>query len=327
MMNNTSAFSFDAVSSVLTRSLIIYRDNFIPFIALVAIITIPLTIVTNALSRPVVVTQEIPTLTGSDILLFIVVLLGGFLQGVVINGLITYVTSENVFGRQITLIEAFNEAQHRLVPLALGLLLFGIVFTMSVTLVFIAGILCLIPLLLMPVLAYFWLATYFYIVPVLVLEKVGVQIGITRALKLGKSRFWTTFALFFVLTLITFFVSSIFGGLAQFISGDPLDATTLQFDPVYTLANMIVTVLVAPLLPIGFTVIYYDTRNQTEDLDGALQASGQPDARPADVISPVPQDRLVSMADLNNVLLFTALVIGLTVVLSILGISLLDILI
>jgi hypothetical protein len=48
----------------------------------------------------------------------------------------------------------------------------------------------------------------------------------------------------------------------------------------------LIAIVISPVLPIGLTLLYYDTRVRTEGLDIALQSTGNPDARPEDIISP-----------------------------------------
>ncbi|GAB4525987.1 MAG: hypothetical protein OHK0046_42340 [Anaerolineae bacterium] len=332
---SSSGFSFDRLTDILAQSLVIYRNHFVSFITLVGVLVVPLTLITTSLSAALnddlVERFNTPQAFGTTPALpvgfwplVIISLLAAFLQGVVINGLITYVTSESLFGRRITLIEAYAESQGRLWQLALGLLVFGVIYVLAFFLVAFLGVLCLVPLFGLPVIGYLYLATYFYVVPVMMLENVTPSLGISRALALGKSRFWMTFALFFILTLLSAVISSLFVGLARFISGGDLSTADLQFDPLYVFASLIVTVVVTPLIPIGLTVIYYDTRNQVERLQSLLTASGVPDARPKDVVSPQPQGRLITGEDIGNVVLLVLVFIGFAVLLSILGLTLVN---
>jgi hypothetical protein len=62
----------------------------------------------------------------------------------------------------------------------------------------------------------------------------------------------------------------------------------------------IVSIFLAPVLPVALTLMYYDTRVRVEGLDIALQSVGKPDPRPADVMSP-PAHGFMTGRDYGNV--------------------------
>lgn len=254
------------VVEVIDRAFRIYRDNFITLIGLVAVIIVPLTLINQAIQ---ITWPDDPVdeqdsyyydydryfneLYRAAALWLAVNGLGFFLRTILINGLVTYISSESHLGSRATIIEAFRQAGGRLGVLALGLLVAGMLFIVATA---IAGFLTtfLIGLLLLPVVLYLGLATYFFIVPVLILENTGIGTGIRRALMLGKARFWRPFRFvlgILVINLVMITAFSVFIELV-FETGDTAS------DVLAVLAGMLVDIFLAPILPIGLTLMYYD---------------------------------------------------------------------
>src|SRR5262249_16057057 len=78
--------------------------------------------------------------------------------------------------------------------------------------------------------------------------------------------------------------------------------------------NTATQIFLTPVLPIGLTLLYHDTRNRLEGLDFALQALGRPDARPSDVASPELRLALNSRDWLN-----IAIIVGVSIAIVLIG--------
>lgn len=297
------------IVEVIDRAFRIYRDNFVTFIALVAVVIAPITLMGLWVNDNLIDDrrQQATTLALSDSAptWIMITLIGLFLRAVFIGGPVTYIASENYLGRRVSIITALSEVKARLGVLAVGLVVFGLFFGLAaVGITFLATIL--IGLFLVPVLIYVGLALYFFVVPVLTLENVGVGRGLRRALLLGKIRFWRAFRLALGISLITFLINLAFSTFTPLLLGlDSSDSNVIE-----RLVDLGVSIFLAPILPIGLTLLYYDTRIRTEGLDIALQTLDKPDPRPRDVISPPAKGPLLNRTDFKNMFLLVAGMIG-----------------
>jgi hypothetical protein len=308
---------------LLDQTFRIYRDNFLAFVSLTALVTIPLTVVNLLVTLPALDAAVDVSTLGSDgtmaysssiclsgLVSFVVALL----QFVLVNAPITYMTSERQMGRRVSVADAFSATRPRFASLGFGFVTFYItlvVFTMAVVLL--SGALNFAPILAgLGVVAYIGIATYALLVPVLVLENVRMSFGVSRAWSLGKARFWTTFGLMLALFVISFVISLAFTALTQLMVQQSLQSSSFVLAQVIdAVLTTLVNVFLVPLLPIGLTLLYYDTRTRVEGLDLALQALDNPEARPGDVVS-FPGGARLNSQDWINIVILTgaALVIG-----------------
>jgi len=120
------------VTQVIERTVAVYRDHFVQFIGMVAIVLVPLTVANLILTSDAsaALTEmpdgtlqfDIPPDFWLSVIITIVTLV---IQGIVINGVITYVTSEYYLGRRISIGEALSAASGRMGTLALGMIVLG----------------------------------------------------------------------------------------------------------------------------------------------------------------------------------------------------------
>jgi hypothetical protein len=160
--------------------------------------------------------------------------------------------------------------------------------------------LCVVPIVLVPLLFYYGLALYFFLVPVMVLERTGPGLGTNRAQYLGRVRFWPTLGFVFVIWLVWVSSTRRLVQLACWwgatVEGAIAVETVLSPRSPFS----------SPIMPIGLTLMYYDARIRVEGLDFALQSVDSPEPRPSDVESPHPAERLITGRDLANTFLLTA---------------------
>jgi hypothetical protein len=177
-MQTSAVLSPGRVVDVIDRTFRIYRDNFVAFISLVAIVTVPATLIEYVLQEAQKTTEVYTlggrsytvTTTGSRSELVLVQLVFLLLEALIVYGFITCIASENYLGRRPSIGQAFRLLAGRLGSLLVGLIIFGVVFFVSAMAVLIAGMACVVPFLALPVVGYLFLAGYFFIIPVLVLE-------------------------------------------------------------------------------------------------------------------------------------------------------------
>ncbi len=311
----TSAPSLKTYSmfGMLDRTFRVYRDNLLNCVIILAGVSIPISIVNYILSTSSlqklssVNTVDPSSLSSADFntvcLSSVITIVLAIVQAVLTNGPISYIASESIFGRKVTLMEAFQARQARLTTLGWGLTQFYFALGAFAFAIAIIGTLCAPVLALLGSLVYVGVAVYALIVPVLMLENVRPSFGITRAWSLGKSRFWTVAGLLLAITLISTLINWAVVTVAALILNQQLSsASALAQDAITTAVATISNVFLLPLLPIAMTLLYYDTRLRSEGLQDALLATNKPDARPSDIESPLPQPRL-NQTDYRNMVI------------------------
>jgi Membrane domain of glycerophosphoryl diester phosphodiesterase len=300
----------------------LYRENFATYVGLVAVLLVPISVITlvlsyfNLSSLPTTSTlsrsRELPANTGLICLSSLITLVLAVVEVVAVNGSLTYAASENYLGRKVSISEAFSGSRHRFTNLGCGYaIFFAILFGCSI-IIGLIGAACSPVFAGLGVVAYVGIATYAFLVPVLVLENVQTFAGVNRAWALGKARFWTVFGLIVAFAIINTVLNLAFGGLVRLMLVQSIQSTSsMAAQVVNVVITNVISIFLTPILPIGLTLLYFDTRNRFEGLDFALQAAGTPEPRPSDVLSPTPQAALTSRDAVNMlVLVGAALLIG-----------------
>lgn len=199
------------------------------------------------------------------------------ITAIVLYGAMTHMASEHIFERRISLFTAFRESLPRFGALITGtlianLLLLALVIGLAF-LLFLCGFG-------IPVIVFTGVALTSFLVPVLVLERVSPFAGLSRAFFLGRKQFW--FALRALILLQ--FLGTLIQLLLTAFAGESDGLSTINISLI-TIANVLIT----PLSPILFALIYFDVRNRLEGVDTALsEASPNGATRIADLPSPRP---------------------------------------
>ncbi|MDZ4769972.1 MAG: hypothetical protein SGJ24_12665 [Chloroflexota bacterium] len=307
----------------------IYRDNLGPLLMLSALLIVPLTVVGTLLGATTPAMQitaaqlegmsseEMMNVLGPSLglacLVIVVALILGIIQVVVLNGTIVTIASESLFGNPLTLREAWTMTLPRLGKLFWAYLSFYLIlFAVTIVIVFAAAI-CPPLLLILAFILYISITIGSLIAPVAVLENIG-RPAVSRAHVLGKSRFWQVFGISVLIGLVSFGVSlllqEVLGGILLSIPALAGGSTAVVLS--VTIAA-IIEILIAPLLPIAMTQMYYDARIRKEGLADLLAAIG-PDARPYDVRPVVSDESWIASSDLVNMLIMIGVVVVLTLV-------------
>lgn len=327
----TMSFTF---LELLDRTFRIYRENFATLIGLVALVTIPLSIIQLVLVIPSLSavsdfstfgsTATTSQLSSTVCMAYLLQLVIGLLQFVLIYAPITYIASESQMGRKVSIGEAFSATRPRFASLAFGVILLAVVVGISFGLVAFIGAICFPVLAALGIISYIGITTYSLIAPVLVLENVSTSFGLNRSWALGKARFWMLLAVWASIGLISFIIALAFTAAALWVIYQVVPPTTpfLTRQVIETILTTFISLFTVPLLPIGLTLYYYDTRTRLEGLDIALQALGNPNARPWDVVSPSGGAGLNSK-DWVNIIILT---VGAVVITLLLGAALVSLL-
>lgn len=323
-----------SLAEILDRTFRIYRGNFLVCVGLTAVVSVPITIINIIILSSPDVYQFAPQLglipanlnhpdPGIVLLSLVIASLLLAPQVVLTDGPMSYIASESILGRKISIREAFQARQDRFARLGCGFVLVYMLLggLTSVILHIAPRFLPALLTLVIPVCA--GVVFYTSLVPVLTLENVSISRGINRAWGLGKARFWTGLRLILTIILIINIIAIAFNFVIRVAVSSALSsASPLTVNIVYSIFRGCVTLFLLPLMPIGLTLFYYDTRLRLEGLDIALEALDKPQARPSDVESPRLQIRLRGK-DWRNMIVATVIIIAIALLGGLLSLSLL----
>jgi hypothetical protein len=299
------------VLEILDRTFRIYRENFWSYAGLVAIVTVPLSIINLIASQSYLIqiqnrelsfSQQQAAATSFSLLISLLTIVIAIVQAIFINGTLTFMASEHHLGRKITIAEAFRHSRGRFLTLFAALFIF---YLLIVVLAFVSTltVTCLIGILGFGFLIYIGISINAFLVPTIVLENVGIFEGINRSFGLAKGRFWSVFGMMFLIFIISVVLQLAFTVLQQLFSQQVVGSASVQGgDLVGTIIETIIAVFITPITPIAFTIMYFDTRIRFEGLDIALAALGKADARPSDIFSP-PAASTLKGKDFVNILI------------------------
>ncbi|MEO8611372.1 MAG: hypothetical protein ABI690_25975 [Chloroflexota bacterium] len=303
---------------LLDRTFRIYRENFLTIVGLVALVTVPITILelilNSATTRPLN-SQSLGSAFAASSGVGLISNILNLIQTVLIYAPLTYIASEYLFNRKVSISEAFSGARDRFTKVGCGLILLGFVIVIFAIVVFFVGAIFPPLFALAGILIYVFVSASVLLFPVLTLEDVSSSAGITRSYSLGKRRFWAAIGLSLILSIIGGLLGAILGGSVTLLvlSIAPSTSTTLQYGLI-TFLTTLISIVITPLSPIGFTLLYYDIRVRSEGLDIMLDSSEGAGARPINFASP-PNKFGLDGHDWRNIAILTigGLVIGLLV--------------
>jgi hypothetical protein len=316
----------------LDRTFRVYRDNFLACFGLSALVIVPISVVTFLLSATLLAQVGDPeirfnrsalnaanqTLTTYTLIVLALGIVSAVLQGVVVNGTLTYLTAEQQFDRKIGIGEAFNAAKERFAQLFGGVMLYGLlIIALLIGLAFVLY-LCGIGL---AFIVYVSAILSAFLTPVIMLERDTAVDGMRRAWFLGKARFWHIFRVALLFTLVGFVLGVIFGGTQQVLVGGTVGLTTPSGQLINFVLQTVINLFLAPVLPIAYTIMYLDARVRLERFDLAIVASNDPDPRSADIPATLQQGSLLDGPDFTNILILFGFVIGVVVVVYLLGLA------
>ena len=110
--------------------------------------------------------------------------------------------------------------------------------------------------------------------PAVVVEKEGPSSALGRSWQLTKGHWWRTFAVLFVVWLLTVVIGAAAGGVMGIALAATETSNEVLAATVYTLVVIAISVLTYPLIATVVTVQYYDLRVRSEGFDLQLLARG-----------------------------------------------------
>jgi hypothetical protein len=272
------------LSEILDQAIRLYRRNFFTFVGIVAVMQIPLSLLTLLVNLPTAPgmqatgafsTESQLLATGGMCITAVAALV--LIQGFVTAAL-TRAVADYYLGQPISFVEAYRKV--------------GRVWSRLIGAMFLAGLINLGLLLwfIIPcigwftgigILLFFSQAIIPLAVPVIVLERKSGYPALRRAWDLARRRFWWVVGFVAVLYLFNQIIvqgPSVLLGILVVALGDPL-AEAGGAVSVYTLQTiaqalvaMVASVLYLPLQLTCMTLLYFDLRVRTEGFDLMLQA-------------------------------------------------------
>jgi hypothetical protein len=295
---------------LLDRTFRLYRENFLTIVGLVAVVSIPIGIITYILAPPTsnLLVGQSPAVARTSINsgAQIITNLLGLIQTILIGAPITYIASEYLFNHKVSIGEAFSSTRHRFAKMGCGMILL-VIFAVAIAL-FAIFLVALIPpaLALLGIPIYILIAAISVIYQVLTLEDIGSSAAIARSYTLGKRRFWTVMGLILITYIIFAIFEAILGGSVTVLITSTTSAQNFNTRLLLsTFGLRFIGLFTAPISPIAFTLLYYDIRTRSEGLDIMLDSSGNPAARPSDFASPKSGFR-IDGHDWRNIAILTA---------------------
>ena len=306
---------------ILDQAFRVYREKFALILAIVGIGTVPATVL-SLVNTLYFVPRLLPTsallsarnaaaydnyssrLVLTIVVTFIAAIIAGVLNSLLISAPLTYLASERTMGRSVSIRQAYKAIRGRLAQVTAGVVLFYVLLIVLAAVLTVFLFLCGAGFVVM---AFFGLNTYAFLVPVLVLERHGFVYSLRRAWSLAKVRFWPLFWMTLAVYVMTFFIALALSLLRQWLTSGTISAVSTNGSlVVQTIFQAFIGMFLEPILPIAYTLMYYDTRVRVEGLDIALKSVDVPDPRPGDVPTPPPGPFMVRQ-DWSNLGVLTLL--------------------
>ena len=231
------------LGEVITKTFELYRRNFVSYFILFLVVEAIFGILTAVVQRA----ANLPALGSNPTSQQVMDWLSGSLGTLIFSGLLLFVVaiivfpvaygaairmaSEEIQGRKTDIMASASFAAGKLLSIWAASIIVGIIVFLGLIALIIPGIILAIMFLL--------------VLPVILIENVGVITSLSRSRELVSRRWLLTFATFLVLGIVVLIISAVLGLLsAPFGSASGFVGTLLG-------------AFTAPIFPIAFTVYYY----------------------------------------------------------------------
>lgn len=288
------AHNFEPMSTggILDRTFKIYKNNFVRFITIVAIIQIPialLTIISTSVIQSGVpesnydqaaeMEQDPKTFTGGEFQPSVnnsgnqsgpgLMLYGGIgiaivaffsiLGQVLSGGALAKSISESYLGNELSVGEAYRYVLPKLLTIIAALIFVALVVGLGLVLLVVPGIIFML---------WFSLTTQ-----TIVIENLKATKGMSRSKALASGNLGKIFSVGFLIMLITWVASIPLGVLGGFLGRALFHNNVMLSDFINQLSGVAGQILVAPIGAIAYTLLYYDLRIRKEGFDLQMLAS------------------------------------------------------
>jgi len=179
-------------------------------------------------------------------------LLGSVIAAGVTQAATTFTVSALYLDQPVSLGRAFSRAKGRILAVVGVLIVFGLAFGVGFMLLIVPGVLVLM-----------W---YSLSVPATVVEQIGVRRALDRSSNLSKGSGGRILGVYVLLLILTFVVNLGINYLAQ-LALVPLKGIPTLYGLISSGTSYLVASLVAPIITIALTLLYYDQRVRKEGFD------------------------------------------------------------
>jgi len=259
-----------SIGQILDQAFRIFRQNFVQFVTIVAVVEVPLILLqVLALMGVQPAVAEDGTVHPEAIATRMVVVLISVLLLLIGRGLINAVllksVSESYLGNEVSVGQAYGFVWPKLGRIIWASIAYGVVVGVGLLLLVVPGVL--------------FMLWYSLLVPVIVMESMATGAAFKRSKTLVRGNLGKVFLLTFLLAVIGAIAGGLCGGIAAIVA--PKSQLTSG------LANLIAQILVAPLSSAAMVLLYYDMRIRKEgfDLEMLAKQFGSGEA-PADAHTP-----------------------------------------
>ena len=281
-----------SIGEILDVAIKIYLRNAWTLFRLVLVVVAPVQVVSALIQASaasngsgIYTTGDSTTISSHDFALYVTAIVAAALLGVVANTVATgscfKAVADAYLGEQPTWRSSLRFALARIHSILWITILGGIVTV-------IGFVFCIIPGL------YLWIA-FAVAVPVLLTEGVKGSKALGRSRQLVKGRWWGTFGVVLLGTILAGIVSAAIGGLAR-LAGGSADANSVAGFLVNTVSGTLGSMISTPFTAAFVTVLYFDLRVRKEAFDLQLLAeriglTAPPEGgyRPAPGAAPAPR--------------------------------------
>lgn len=327
------------MGELLDRIIRLYRQNFLTFIGIVALVQVPVILLQLLLTifvtgnqiepfvNPTPAPGEIPQFDSAIFTTFFVSIAILFLSFILVQGLgtaaLTQAVANSYLGKKVGIIESYKEIGNSWLKLLaalflsaiIGILLFFWFLIPCVGWITGGGILVFYAAVIVPLIA-----------PVVVLEKYSAAGAVQRVWSLVRRRFWWVFGFAFLLVIFNYLVvtgpAALINYLFQSAAGDPftIDAASNQFviqNIIQTLVTLIFSLLYLPIQLAGYTLLYFDLRVRLEGFDLAVLASEAADDGSFDAVGTIeaaPKGDSRFIVTMNEMGYFALLTVGIGII-------------
>ncbi|MFZ0544074.1 MAG: hypothetical protein WAM60_01460 [Candidatus Promineifilaceae bacterium] len=316
-----------SMGELLDRIVRLYRQNFLTFIGIIALVQVPLSLLQLLISFVTIPTflsvdQAPGTLpsTADFFSSFFITLVTAILSFILVQGIgtaaLTWSVANNYLGKKTGIMDAYREIGRVWVSLLGAIIVAGII---GVALVVWLLIPCIGWVTGMGILLFYSSVIVPLIAPVVVLERQSATKAVGRVWGLVRERFWWVFGFAVLLLLFNYLLISgpnaVIAGIFQFGVGDPLNPSRDQLvlqTVIQTIVSLIFSLLYLPLQLIGFTLLYFDLRVRLEGFDLAIlanEAMGSPTAA-VETIATAPKAKSAAIVTANEMGYFAVISVG-----------------
>jgi hypothetical protein len=249
------AFEPMSIGQILDRTFSIYKRNFVRFLAIVAVVTVPLRLayLGGVLALTGLSAQQGPEAFPFDAAAVGVLVLGGLvlmLGNTLCNAALLRGVSQTYLGSSISVGEAYRKVLPKLLALIVAAFLVGLLTMIGFILLIVPGVIILL--------------RFAVTVPAIVVEDVGATRGMGRSWRLAAGNTGKILGLFLCVALIGFIANTVFQGATRVLAHQCPEQARFF---VSQLGSLVGDVFVMPISATATILLYYDLRIRKEGFD------------------------------------------------------------